>query len=117
MVYLPEYHVSIVVMINAFPSKGASVIAKGLIRVVLKELDAIGYASVNKLDDIETGSYAADKRVAEDMVVTQKIKNWLQDRCVSLCSLAKYHTSHHCKYHPEFRPNNRCNPRHNHHST
>ena len=45
-----------------------------------KELDAIGYAGVHKLDDIEAGSYAADKRAAEDMVVTQRIKNWLQDK-------------------------------------
>lgn len=43
MVYLPEYHVSIVVMINAFPNYGADVITKGLIRTVLRELNAIGY--------------------------------------------------------------------------
>jgi len=42
MVYLPENHVSIVVMINAFPNEGADVITKGLIRIVLKDLKAIG---------------------------------------------------------------------------
>ncbi|MBN2029304.1 beta-lactamase family protein [bacterium] len=42
MVYLPEYHVSIVVMINAYPHNSADVITKGLIRTVLKDLDAIG---------------------------------------------------------------------------
>ena len=42
MVYLPEYHVSIAVMVNAFPNKGASAITKGLIRIVLRDLGAIG---------------------------------------------------------------------------
>jgi len=42
MVYLPEQHVSIVVMINAFPNKGAEVITKGLAEVVLKDLGAFG---------------------------------------------------------------------------
>ena len=42
MVYLPEYRVSIVVMINAFPNKGAEVITKGLIRAVLKDQNALG---------------------------------------------------------------------------
>ena len=42
MVYFPEYHVSIVVMINAFSNTGANVITKGLIRIVLRELQAIG---------------------------------------------------------------------------
>jgi D-alanyl-D-alanine carboxypeptidase len=42
MVYLPEYHVSIVVMVNAFPNKSADFITKGLIKVVLRELKAIG---------------------------------------------------------------------------
>ena len=43
MVYLPEYHVSIVVMANAFPNKSAGFIAKGLMKVVFKELKAIGF--------------------------------------------------------------------------
>ena len=43
MVYLPEYHVSIVVMANAFPNKSAGFITKGLIRLILKELKAIGF--------------------------------------------------------------------------
>jgi len=42
MVYLPEHHVSIVVMINAFPNKGAGIITKGLIKEVLKDLNAFG---------------------------------------------------------------------------
>jgi D-alanyl-D-alanine carboxypeptidase len=42
MVYLPEQHVSVVVMVNAFPNKSADTITKGLIRAVLKDLDAIG---------------------------------------------------------------------------
>jgi D-alanyl-D-alanine carboxypeptidase len=42
MVYFPEYKVSIVVMINAFPNKGLDVITKGLIKIVLKDLDALG---------------------------------------------------------------------------
>jgi hypothetical protein len=42
MVYLPEYRVSIVVMINAFPNKCATAITKGLIKAVLKDLDAFG---------------------------------------------------------------------------
>ena len=41
MVYLPEYHVSIVVMVNAFPSKSVRVLTKRLIRIVLKEQKAI----------------------------------------------------------------------------
>jgi D-alanyl-D-alanine carboxypeptidase len=42
MVYLLEYHVSIVVMINAYPNEGIDVITKGLIQLVLKDLDALG---------------------------------------------------------------------------
>ena len=42
MVYLPEHHVSIVVMVNAFPNQGADVITKSLIRIVLREMNAIG---------------------------------------------------------------------------
>ncbi len=42
MVYLPEHHVSIVVMVNAFPIKSAGVITKGLITKVLKELKVLG---------------------------------------------------------------------------
>jgi D-alanyl-D-alanine carboxypeptidase len=42
MVYLPEYHVSLIVMINAFPNKAADVITKGLIRIILKDQNAIG---------------------------------------------------------------------------
>jgi D-alanyl-D-alanine carboxypeptidase len=39
MVYLPEQHASIVVMINAFPNDGAYEITKGLIWIILKDLD------------------------------------------------------------------------------
>ena len=42
MVYLPEYHVSIVVMVNAFPNRSLRYITKGLIRTVLRDLKAIG---------------------------------------------------------------------------
>lgn len=42
MVYLPEQHVSIIVSVNAFPNQGAGYITKGLIRVVLKEIGAMG---------------------------------------------------------------------------
>jgi len=45
MVYLPKYHVSIVVMANAFPNKSADFITKGLIGIVLKELNAISFIS------------------------------------------------------------------------
>ena len=42
MVYFPEYHISIVVMINAYPNAGVDAITKGLIRIVLRDLNAIG---------------------------------------------------------------------------
>ena len=42
MVYLPEYHVSIAVMVNAFPNKTADFVAKGLIKETLKDMKAIG---------------------------------------------------------------------------
>ncbi len=42
MVYFPEHQLSIVVMVNAFPTKSIDVITEGLIKVVLKELDIIG---------------------------------------------------------------------------
>ena len=42
MIFLPEYNVSIVVMINAFPNKCANMIAKGLIKTILKDANAIG---------------------------------------------------------------------------
>jgi D-alanyl-D-alanine carboxypeptidase len=42
MVYFPEYHISIVVMVNAFPTKAIDVITKGLIKIVLNDLDALG---------------------------------------------------------------------------
>ena len=41
MVYFPEHHVSIVVMINAFPNRGIDVITRGLIRLVLKDMNAL----------------------------------------------------------------------------
>lgn len=44
MVYLPDQHVSVVVMINAYPSEAADAITKGLIRAVLFELDAFEIA-------------------------------------------------------------------------
>lgn len=42
MVFLPDYHISIVVMVNAFPNKTADVITKALIKETLKEVNAIG---------------------------------------------------------------------------
>lgn len=42
MVYLPEYRISIVVMVNAFPTNSVSVIAKGLIRTILRDRGAVG---------------------------------------------------------------------------
>ena len=42
MVHLPDYHISIVVMVNAFPNKTADVITKALIKETLKEVNAIG---------------------------------------------------------------------------
>ena len=38
MVYFPEYHTTIAVMINAFPNKGIDVITKGLIRLAIKDI-------------------------------------------------------------------------------
>ena len=43
MVYLPEQHVSVVVMINAFPNDGAGAITKGLIWIILDDLDAFEF--------------------------------------------------------------------------
>lgn len=42
MVHLPEYRISVVVMVNAFPTRSVSVIAKGLIRTILRDRGAIG---------------------------------------------------------------------------
>jgi D-alanyl-D-alanine carboxypeptidase len=42
MVYLPDHHVSVVVMINAFPNEGAEAITKGLIKAVLQDVDTYG---------------------------------------------------------------------------
>ena len=46
MVYLPDYHVSIVVMINAHPNDGAGGITKGLVKVILQDLGAFGISSL-----------------------------------------------------------------------
>ncbi|NQT24804.1 beta-lactamase family protein [candidate division KSB1 bacterium] len=37
MVHIPEYHTSLVVMINDFPNYGADVITKNLIKIILRE--------------------------------------------------------------------------------
>lgn len=42
MVHLPEHHMSVVVMINAFPNRCAGVITKGLISNILREYKIIG---------------------------------------------------------------------------
>jgi D-alanyl-D-alanine carboxypeptidase len=52
MVYLPEHHVSIAVMINAFPNDGAQAITKGLIEVVLKDLDSFGITDLVKANPV-----------------------------------------------------------------
>lgn len=46
MVYLPDHHVSIVVMINAFPNEGAEAILKGLEKAILKDLGVYGISSI-----------------------------------------------------------------------
>lgn len=46
MVFLPDHHVSIVVMINAFPNEGAEAITKGLEQVILQDLGAFGISSL-----------------------------------------------------------------------
>ena len=46
MVYLPDHHVSIVVMINAYPNEGAEEITKGLEKVILGDLGAYGISSL-----------------------------------------------------------------------
>lgn len=46
MVYLPDHHVSIVVMINAFPNDGVEAITKGLEKVILIDLGAFGISSL-----------------------------------------------------------------------
>jgi D-alanyl-D-alanine carboxypeptidase len=45
MVYLPDHHVSVVVMINAYPNDGAEEITKGLEKVILQDLGAFGISS------------------------------------------------------------------------
>jgi D-alanyl-D-alanine carboxypeptidase len=42
-IYLPEQGVTVVVMVNAFPNKGADVIAKGVIRRVLRDTGDLGW--------------------------------------------------------------------------
>jgi len=46
MVYLPDHHVSFVVMINAYPNEGAGEITKDLEKVVLKDLGVYGISSI-----------------------------------------------------------------------
>ena len=45
MVYLPDQHVSVAVMINAYPNDGAEAITQGLIKVVLSDLGVFGISS------------------------------------------------------------------------
>lgn len=42
MVYLPEYHFSVVVMVNAFPNESADAITRGLVRKVLRNQGEVG---------------------------------------------------------------------------
>jgi len=39
MIYLPEYHASVVVMVNAFPTNSVDFFAKGLIKELIKSLE------------------------------------------------------------------------------
>lgn len=48
MVYIPEHRVSVVVMINAYPNEGADALVKGLIKVVLKDLNVYGLLTLIK---------------------------------------------------------------------
>jgi hypothetical protein len=43
MAYLPEHGVSIVVMVNAFPTSCADTVAKGLIKEVLRDMGVLGW--------------------------------------------------------------------------
>ena len=45
MVYLPDYQISIVVMINAFPNKCADTITRGIIKSILKDLNSFSLSS------------------------------------------------------------------------
>ncbi len=44
----------------------------------MEEINNISYANVRKLDDIRSGRYSPTQEVAHEMVVTQRMKNWLQ---------------------------------------
>ena len=45
-----------------------------------QDLRNIDYATRRKLDDIEAGKYTeVGKEVADAMVLTERMKNWLQD--------------------------------------
>jgi CubicO group peptidase (beta-lactamase class C family) len=67
MVYLPEYHVSIVVMINAFPNRSLHYITKGLIRVVLRDLKAIGV--IPYVDPLRLGFFAICISISATVIV------------------------------------------------
>ena len=59
MLYFPDYNMSVVVMINAFPNKGIDVIIKGLIRLVIKDistLDVLIYSDFYRFRYIAIGS-------------------------------------------------------------
>jgi len=42
MMHLPDYHLSLVVSINAFPNQGADYIAKGLLKAIFKDTGELG---------------------------------------------------------------------------
>ena len=46
----------------------------------MEEVNNISYANVRKLDDIRSGRYSPSQEAAHEMVVTQKMKNWLQSK-------------------------------------
>jgi len=44
----------------------------------MEEINNIGYANARKFDAAKQGEYAPNQEAANEMVLTQKMKNWLQ---------------------------------------
>ena len=47
-------------------------------REQMQEVRNIQYATVEKFDDAATGEYLPNKQAANEMVLTQRMANWLQ---------------------------------------
>jgi len=45
-----------------------------------REVGAIQYAQVKKMDDIRQGGYLPSEQAAREMVLTQRMANWLKDK-------------------------------------